>query len=367
MARARRRSPDARSGRRRVTLRAAPLVLAVVTAACVTYDVESEPVIDPAVVAQPLAIPIGAPAGQSPNARAVDAYYVSVVSQLQDALLERDPELLGALIAMHDRAGAPDWARERIAQFRWLVRGLRFELHAEAATTLELSGETPALGEAMAFRLRLGEAGEPGITVPGLDRGDAHARVLVSVVVQDEDCYGGRTRREFSEILPVEHTVRFDDGDELDLPFGLPELAPEGCYREVDVTCDLLPGQVLVDGEVVPGQRARLGRVRVPLFPRGIDSVRENPYTHLSRALELGDPKHFDNVFLAARLMDDGFRDDAVRKLIQRLRVGRADVGRVCMAALRELTGEPISVEDRDGWLQWWRRQQSRPGDGDSR
>jgi hypothetical protein len=92
------------------------------------------------------------------------------------------------------------------------------------------------------------------------------------------------------------------------------------------------------------------------LLLAGIESVRENPYANRRNALELADPQHFDNVFLAARLMKPDFREDAIAKLFEHLRVRRPSVARACTAVLGELTREPTAVGDRDAWLAWWPR-----------
>jgi hypothetical protein len=288
-----------------------------------------------------------------PQGAALDAYFASVVTQLQDAVLERDAELLAVLLATHDRGFAPDWARPLLDQFRQLRRTLAFELQAEREAELAVVGEPPSIGETVPLRLRLATSSEPGIVVPGAAGGSAAARILATVTVDDLDCYGGRSRSEFSEILAVPADVAFDDGGRLELVFGIPPLPAEGCEREIGVACDLLPGTLLVDGRPVPNQRTRLGEIRLTAFPRGIDGVRAHPYTHLRNGLESGDPRHFDNVFLAARLMDEEFREDAIQTAIRHVRVGRPEVARVAMAALRELSGVRISVEDRDGWLAW--------------
>jgi hypothetical protein len=269
-------------------------------------------------------------------------------------VLEREPELVEALLATHDRDVAPDWAKAQMREFRRVVRGLRFELHAEANAQLAIFGNAPPLGATVPMRLSLQSAGGRGITIPGADGRRAATRVAVEVVVRDDDCVGGGSRREFGEILVVPRSVNFDAGDTLQLDFAMPALVPEGCHRRVTVTCDLLPGTVLVDGRVLPSRSVRLGSRTFELFPAGIESVRENPYAHLRTALELADPQHFDNVFLAARLMKPDFREDAIAKLIEHLRVGRPVLTRVCTAALRELTSEQIAVGDRDGWLAWW-------------
>jgi hypothetical protein len=40
--------------------------------------------------------------------------------------------------------------------------------------------------------------------------------------------------------------------------------------------------------------------------------------------------------------------------LIELLRFGRPDQATVAMSALRLLTGENLSLADREAWLAWW-------------
>ena len=61
----------------------------------------------------------------SPSTAPVDAYYESVVGQMQQAVAERDVARLRALIGAHDDGRAPAWARARMRDFRENVDRVR--------------------------------------------------------------------------------------------------------------------------------------------------------------------------------------------------------------------------------------------------
>ena len=300
-----------------------------------------------------VSIPLGGPS-LAPTVPAADSYYQSVVQQLQDAVLERNPDLLAGLLATHDRDIAPEWAKPVMERFRALVTPLRFERHAAATAELEVVGGVPPLGSVVPMRLRVPAYPGAGLVLPGEDRRRVAAtRVLVEVLTVDLDCFGGRFEREFTDLLPVAKSVEMDRGEALEVPFALPELRLEGCARLVEVRCSLVPGSALLDGEPAPLQAVALADVSFELLPRGIEGLVAHPYTHLRNGLESSDARHLDNVFLAARAMPASLREAAIERCVEQVRNGRPVVARAAMAALRELTGRTISLEDRDGWLAW--------------
>jgi len=73
--------------------------------------------------------------------------------------------------------------------------------------------------------------------------------------------------------------------------------------------------------------------------------------------LRSNETKHLDHVYLAAHLMPAEHRRAAAELLIERVRLGDRVQARACMAALAELTGAAISVDDRRAWLRWWGQQ----------
>jgi hypothetical protein len=335
----------------------AAILLPLLSAGCVTEIVDADPFgVDgtelPA-LAVPVAIPLGG-ANVAPGGAAADAYYQSIVQQLQDAVLERDPDLLAGLLATHDRDVAPAWAKPVLERFRGLVLPLRFERHAAATAALEVVGGVPPLGRVVPMRLRVPPVPGMAFVLPGEERRRvAPTRVLIEVTTVDLDCFGGRFEREFTDLLPLEDSVDMGEGEALDVAFALPALEIEGCARMVDVRCSLVPGTAFVDGEPVPIQSVELATLSFDLLPQGIEGVRTHPYTHLRNGLDSGDVRHLDNVFLAALFMPASFREAAIERCVEQVRNGRPVVARAAMAALREMTGRPISVDDRDGWLAW--------------
>ncbi len=331
------------------------LVLCAVSAqGCVTYDVEPErpSSLDPSSV-QPVRIPLEGRA-TDPRDAAVADYYDKVLAQLQDALVGRDLPLLRSLVAAHDRESAPDWFKDNLARYRRMATVLEFEVHAVSVAAIRAVTPNAAVGEPLAFELSIPSATRPDIVLPGVDGDLSPERFLVQVAVTDLDCYGGRTVRRSASLVSLQETVKIGAGDPLVQPFGLPALAAEGCLRKVAISVDWMPGNVVLADGPAPHGRASLARRTFTFYPRGIGPLKENPYTTLRNAIESGDSKYFDNLFLAARLMPDSFREDALRKLIQGVRVGRPDVVRACTAALREITGENLPLGNRDAWLGWW-------------
>jgi len=333
--------------------RRSALALLLPLAACVTYEVPDETLLAgglplPAAVAVPLPS-----SGATAEERAIHAWYGSVVGQMQDALLARDLPLLEDLLARHRGAAAPEWAKEQIELFARGARVLAFELHAAEAAVLEADGGTVPLGAIQRCVLHLhGDAGT-GIRVLGAE-GRAPARFLVAVTISDHDWLGDHTERRFSHVLTLPRSQEPGSPDGLSLAFAVDGLTPEGCLRRSSITVDLLPGVVVLEGREVPNRRVRLGALELTSYPENVEVVRRDPLANLVAGLRLADPRHFDNVFLAAHFMADEQREAALEELIRHLRVGRADVGRLCMACLRVMTGVELSVDDRLGWLRWW-------------
>src|SRR5690606_1265533 len=147
------RRPERRFGRRAARLGlAAPLF----AAGCVTVETDAPATLPP--LAAAVSMPLGSPgASGDPHLQVLDAYYASVVTQLRDAVLERQPERLAELLATHDRPFAPEWAKAQLAMFHPLVRVLEFEAHAARSASLSVVGETPPLGALVPLALRVPE------------------------------------------------------------------------------------------------------------------------------------------------------------------------------------------------------------------
>jgi hypothetical protein len=103
-------------------------------------------------------------------------------------------------------------------------------------------------------------------------------------------------------------------------------------------------------------QNDLIARTQLTQYPAGFEPIRAQPLATLRAGIRLGDPAHFVHVFLAATFAPATDRAAVLDLLVQWVRFGREDQARVAMAALREVTQEPIAVGDRDGWLAWWSR-----------
>lgn len=323
---------------------ALPLLL---LCSCVTTVVEDAPPTMPS--QQRVEIPLPSVV---PSTLSVDAYYESVVGQMQQAVAERDIAHLQALLAAHDDARAPAWARARMLDFRDLIRVLEFEERLPQFAAIELQPGEHALGAELGFAVTVQrwqgaavELGAEGSTFP--------ANVLVSITLVDRDPIGSRSERRSSRILAPADTVRLHEAP-LHLPFRLLEGHGGAAERTVSIRAELLPGRLSIDGVGVPNRRVLLGQYEQVFYPAGVAPIQEKPLQTLRNALALGDAAHFPHVFLAASFMPEVDRPAAAALLIERLRLGRADQARSAMAALQVLTGESLSVDDRESWLRWW-------------
>jgi hypothetical protein len=320
---------------------------------CVTQVVD-DPSAFEALTVEPVRIPLF-PDGADPKDRAAVAFYTNVLTQVHEAFVDRDLELLRGVLATHDRASAPDWVRAQLSRYRTLAAGLEFELHVEEVA--ELAQEAPAaLGESVGFEFRVPTSPRPDVSIPGSggEGGLGPVRFLVRCEVEDFDCLGGRSRRAFSELLELPESEDFSSRDGLVMPFEIDGADAEGAYRRLRVEVDMMPGAILIGGVPVPIHRVACADAELALYPRGVELIRDNPYTNLREGLRSGDPAHFNHVFLAAHFMTDEFREDAVRQLIGHLRLGRPEQQQVIMASLSVLVGEEFRL--REDWLRWWQR-----------
>ena len=217
------------SARVRIPLRARMVPLLVLAAGCVTTSTSESPVQDLALTA--ITIPLQS-SGSDPRARAVDQYYQSILVQLQNALLERNPELIFGLIEQHTRAGAPAWALEQMTRFRNLADGLRFELHVEATGSVSEVGGPRALGEELSLVLRIPPSTDPAIRLFGPGEAEVPARFVTSLRVLDHDCYGSRSKQVFNEIISLPKGADFGAGEYVGQPV---------FEHGVSVRCDLQP------------------------------------------------------------------------------------------------------------------------------
>ncbi len=344
--------------------------LALVCAACTTRDVDDVESLtssfDQLVSTGPVVIPLG-DAGGSEGAP-LDVYYRSIVAQLQECLVERDLDRLDALLAQHDTAIAPDWAASAMLSFRFFGRSLRVEEWCASQASLSVRGETPGLGADVPLVLRIPAGAPEPLTLPGRDAEVAPTRFLVSARFVDRDAAGSRSVASAQDIVTLLRDAELQS-DGLELPFDVPGLPPSGCERVLELTCDVLPGARLLDGEPVPGHRLRLASLRVESFPLGVERVRAEPLATLRAAIEGRDRRHFDHVWLASRFVSQEQREAADELLIGAVRLGPPDLALVAGACLREAWNSQLAPGDRDGWLAWWqdRRRAARADAPDGR
>jgi hypothetical protein len=313
-----------------------------------------EPLDTGPIASQPLVVPIGT---TDPQAGASDDYYRDVLMQMRSELANGDLDALLRLLAVHDRTDAPLWVQEQIQGMRIGSRGLWFrrEVLRHGEFRLDETKPTP-IGATLALGLVLHGRRDTPIVLGGPDS-EAPANFLLSLEIEDVDAFGSSLVRRESDILRPRSDVRLHE-DALVLTFELTVPPGSACVRIVQVTAEMLPGQVRIEGELVPTQRAKCATRRIVQYPVGADAVAAAPLAQLREALAAGTDNFFPHVHLAARFLaerspDDADRATAIDLLVQSVRLGSAPQARAAGAALRVLTGEPIDAIARDRWLEW--------------
>jgi hypothetical protein len=325
-------------------------VLVLFPAGCVTEDQRPEaagPLQQGAVV---IALPTqGNLGGDGP----VDTYYRSILGQMYEAYLERNPELLGNLLGRHDDPAAPAWALEALPRYRTLLTALAFELHGESRSRVQ--SPSVRIGEPVEFLLDL--PAHPGMSVElGAEDSEHPVVFRVSFDVVDRDSRGDVIRSQSSRLLHLSEDLLLAGETSLQLPFTLDLPAFSTLIRKVVVRVELMPGYVQVDGDQVPHNRVSLATSELVLYPPGVESIRRAPRVTLFSAMELGDVDHYPHVFLAAHFMSEQYVEEALAALMGWVRLGNQGQQRVAMAALAVLADTKIEVGDRRRWLDWWQR-----------
>ena len=340
-----------RDGARRRLLGA--LGLAVLgTAGCVTYDVAADPTGPIELTgAEPVVVPLH-PGAQDATGQALDAWYESVVAQLQMAYVDREADVLQGLLLRHDRDSAPDWARQQLAVYRQLLIGLRVEEHLAGAARIRDVAPGQVLGDTVELELVVDSA-PIDVVLPATVDDVVVTQFLFEVVVRDEDAFGNVTTRVFSEFVGLDEPAALGRGV-LRVPFRVRRIAPEGVRRTIDVDCELMPGRFLLDGETVPSRRVPLARTTLVHWPPQVENVAVRPLETLRVALDEGGPERLRYVYVAAHFVPPEQVDTAVDLLIRNLRVAPPATARVDTVALRRLTGVDLPIGDRDAWLAWW-------------
>jgi len=307
----------------------------------------------------------------------LDAYFRSVLDQMQMAWVEGDPETLAALLEAHDHGRTPSNARKRMARYRGLLRSLRFFDWVRTGSGLTLlppreedgaapeDGERVPLGAPARFRLRLGDRPVPdGVADLALwgTEGQHPSQVQLTVEVRDLDGVGDLTRIVRRVMVPLAGDHALSEGPALQ-PFELNLPAGSTTLRELTVTAVVLPGFVRYGDVAVPHHRIPLFTERFDFYPARIGLVEKQPKRWLDEAMRIGDAQHFRDVLLAVRFLPESDRPAAVRQLMDWVRFGLGDQPKVAMVALEMLTGETGNEGRRDLWLRWF-KDWSRARDG---
>lgn len=372
---------------RRIVGKALAAAAALVAAACVTTYEDMPVATKPSQL--PLAVPVAIPfsnEGVREDQRLLFAFYGSVFERMQSAAADRDPAQLEGLVALYDREDLPLRLREVIAAYRALAVGLRFQLHAAGASTLTLAPapaaatstpqaapdgprvaelqttqpqttqppvpQPPPLGTALMFRLEL-----PPSSVPVLlgGRGDDEPTGFAVAVTIDDTFLDGSTRSSHTQdFVWLPAAFQLAGGNSLQVPVEVAATAGDAVQRVVHVRVDLMPGYVTVDGQRAPVHRTGIGACTVTQWPKGHEVIAKAPLNALRAAIRSGDPARAAQIYLGAAFVRGDERDEAVKALIELVRFGRPDQATVAMSALRLLTGENLSLADREAWLAWW-------------
>lgn len=355
----------------------ARVAAACLLAACVT-TVEEAPLFDaapppPPTVPAAVTIPFG-DAGQGQQQRAVAEFHLSILRQLQEAAVDRDPrtgehdvDRLAALIAGCRRDDLPADVKARVDGYRLVELGLRFcERHAARTARIELLPPEPAadgaavpieqgvaaLGAPLRFELRLPAPAE-AVGLGGADEADPTA-FLVQASVRDAFVEGSERTGSTTTVVRLPEAFALANGRELRVPFVVDVPVGEAAQRDVQVRVSLLPGYVRIGGESAPVPQTLLATAVATQWPVGYGAVAKAPLAELQAALRNFEPRTFPRAWLAAAAVPAGAdREAAIGLLLEQVRFGRADQAQVAMAALRRVTGEPLLVGDRDAWLAW--------------
>lgn len=338
------------------------LVSGLLLAACAAAPGSDDPLAQAqAVNATALVIPFGVTAAEEDDV--MGRFYANVLQRMHDAYSERDArgvpsgvDTLQRLLQLYRTDAVPRSPRYHMDGFAAAAEGASFELHVRGSSRLEVPQAVP-LGENLVVRLRV--EGVPGATIQ-LGGEDDVRPFFLSAWFEFADTYvDGSTRRQEGEAvvrLPRSHELTVAMPLQLPLELGA---APAGAVRrKVAIRIEMLPGHVGVADMTCPVRRTPVAQGEVEQLPRGAEKLQAAPLASLREAMAIGDAQRFPAVYLSACFLPPDQRREGMELLVQWVRLGRPDQARVAMAALRELTGEPITLGDRERWLAWWQRTQ---------
>ena len=339
------------------------LVFGAVLSSCVTeiIDADRSDVRSVMPASEAVVVPLW-PDGQQPatgQELARDAFYSSILNQMTEAVVARDVLRLSELLQQHDDPRAPGWVRDHFERLRDVSAALEFVLYAQQAAVLrskkvDSESRLHVLGkdEGVVFSLPAGQ--HPAVSLDA--RGDHAIALLASFRVTDHDVFGNRLERSVQSILRPEQSLQLEAGAvfSIDVPF--PQMPTQGIWREVEVQVSLLPTELRIGGRTAPVRQTPLADTAVRLYPPGAEVVRAKPLKTLEAALGRSDRSAvLRHIALAAHFMPSESGNEAIDRVIAWLRLARPVESRIAMAALREMSGQPFSIDDRAAWLSWSR------------
>lgn len=337
----------------------------LVSAGCVT-TYENAPLVRED-SAPPAPIPVAIPIGEepsSPEGRAMLELYGGVFHRLEQAVAERDEVTVNALLDGFERSNLPPALLENLRGYRAIAHGLGFLKHASSTASLALlttpeertaggvAATVPAIGDPVHFEFRLPAGPEP-VRLGGSRDADP---VCFQVALQVEDQFldGGSRTHSTQSILRLDEALDLSGAVVLRLPIDVTLPAEAAIRRVLHIRVDLLPGYVEVAEWRAPINCTALAATTLTQWPRGAEGIGKTPLATLREAIRLGDPVHFPHIYLGACLAPPDQREEAIRMLVDVVRLGSEAQAKVAMAALRAVSGANIQVGDREGWLAWW-------------
>lgn len=338
------------------------LVSGLLLVACAAAPGDDDPLAQArAVDSTALVIPFGVTAADEDDV--LGRFHANVLERMHQAYSERDArgaptgvDTLRRLLQLYRTDAVPRTARLHMDGFAAAAEGAGFELHVRSASRIEVP-QAVQLGENLVVRLHVD--GMKGTTIR-LGGEDEDKPFFLSAWFEFEDTYvdGSRRSQEGEAVVRLPRSHELSEASPLQLPLEL-GAAPAGAVRrKVAIRIEMLPGHVGVADMTCPVRRTPMARGAVEQLPLGADKLRAAPLASLREAMALGDAQRFPAVYLSACFLPQDQRRDGMELLVQWVRLGRPDQARVAMAALRELSGEPITVGDRERWLAWWQRTQ---------
>lgn len=316
--------------------------------ACVVTPAGDDPTVARSVVVMQL------PGGAAPSEAPLVEFYHGLLERLRDAYREGRLAELQQLLQSYGGPAAPEFARASMDSFAHAALGLQFEKHCLANARLEAIGEGPTIGRAAQFALQLPPMA--GHLVRLLRNGGGEPTSIgLHFGIEDTLLDGSSREQTVNDTLRLPRDVELGGPTGvLQLPFELGAEPSAAIRRRISVTVSLLPGYVEVDGTAAPVRRTTLATVTLLQYPDGDGPIRAQPLRTLRAAMALGDAPHLPHVLLATMFAQGDEQEAMLPLLVQWVRLGRDDQATVAMAGLRELTGQPFAVGDRQRWLQWW-------------